>query len=100
MARSPAPDPSSSRPARLWIEPLAPRWDGEKAFPRDEVLALGALGLFGVAIPEEWGGAGMDCTACAIACEEISAGDGATCTIVMKRAGMGWSHTTEPLPLM
>jgi alkylation response protein AidB-like acyl-CoA dehydrogenase len=41
------------------------------------------MGLMGVAIPEEWGGAGMDYTALAIACDEISAGDGSTCTIVM-----------------
>jgi len=41
------------------------------------------MGLMGVAIPESWGGAGMGYTALAIACEEISAGDGSTCTIVM-----------------
>jgi alkylation response protein AidB-like acyl-CoA dehydrogenase len=69
--------------ARERLAPNAPRWDREKLFPKEEVSALGAMGLFGVAIPEAWGGAGMDCTACAIACEEISAGDGATCTIVM-----------------
>lgn len=69
--------------ARERLAPKAPQWDREKLFPSDEVAALGEMGLFGVAIPEQWGGAGMDCTACAIACEEISAGDGATCTIVM-----------------
>ena len=69
--------------ARERLAPNAPQWDREKRFPREEVAALGAMGLFGVAIPEEWGGAAMDVTACAIACEEISAGDGATCTIVM-----------------
>lgn len=69
--------------ARERLAPNAPRWDREKLFPKEEVSALGEMGLFGVAIPEQWGGAGMDCTACAIACEEISAGDGATCTIVM-----------------
>jgi alkylation response protein AidB-like acyl-CoA dehydrogenase len=41
------------------------------------------MGLCGVMIAEEHGGAGMDSTALALACEEISAGDGATCTIVM-----------------
>ena len=65
------------------LAPNAPHWDRDKRFPSEEVAALGAMGLFGVAIPEEWGGAAMDFTACAIACEEISAGDGATCTIVM-----------------
>jgi len=65
------------------LAPNAARWDREKHFPREEVAGLAALGCCGVAIPEKWGGAGMDCTALALACEEIAAGDGATCTIVM-----------------
>jgi alkylation response protein AidB-like acyl-CoA dehydrogenase len=69
--------------ARERIAPNAPRWDRDKHFPREEVGGLAAMGLCGVAIPEQWGGAGMDTTSLAIACEEISAGDGATCTIIM-----------------
>ena len=69
--------------ARARLAPNAPRWDREKRFPREEVAALAQMGLCGVAIPEDWGGAGMDYTALAIACEEISAGDGSTCTIIM-----------------
>ncbi len=65
------------------LAPNAPAWDRDKHFPRAEVKGLAQMGLMGVAIPEEWDGAGMDTTALAIACEEISAGDGATCTIVM-----------------
>ncbi|HTQ77898.1 MAG TPA: acyl-CoA dehydrogenase family protein [Burkholderiales bacterium] len=71
------------RVARERLAPNAARWDRDKHFPRDEVRALAAMGLCGVAIPEAWGGAGMDTTSLALACEEISAGDGATCTIVM-----------------
>jgi alkylation response protein AidB-like acyl-CoA dehydrogenase len=40
------------------------------------------MGLYAVSVPEEWGGAGMDATALALAIEEISAGDGATSTII------------------
>jgi len=40
------------------------------------------MGLYAVAVPEEQGGAGMDYTSLALAIEEISAGDGATSTIV------------------
>jgi hypothetical protein len=69
--------------AREKLAPNAPRWDRDKHFPREEIAGLAALGLCGVAIPEEWGGASMDYTALAIACEEIAAGDGATCTAVM-----------------
>ena len=71
------------RYARERLAPNAPAWDREGHFPRAEVRGLADMGLMGVAIPEQWGGAGMDTTSLAIACDEISAGDGATCTIVM-----------------
>jgi len=64
------------------IAPHAAAWDRDKTFPREALKGLAEMGLYGVAIPEEWGGAGMDYTALAIACEEISAGDCATATIV------------------
>src|SRR2546423_5539976 len=70
---------------RFAAEQLAPdaaRWDREKEFPREALKGLAAMGLYGVAVPEKWGGAGMDYTALALACEEISAGDAATATIV------------------
>ena len=65
------------------LAPNAPAWDRDKHFPREQLQGLAAMGLMGVAISEEWGGAGMDYTALAIACDEVAAGDGATCTIVM-----------------
>jgi butyryl-CoA dehydrogenase len=68
--------------ARERLAPGAARRDRERLFPREELAGLAAMGLYGVAIPEQWGGAGMDATAMAIACEEISAGEGATATIV------------------
>ena len=70
------------RYAREQIAPNAARWDKEHEFPREALKGLAAMGLYGIAIPEEWGGAGLDYTAMAIACEEISAGDCATATIV------------------
>jgi len=68
--------------ARAELAPRAAQWDRESIFPREQLKALAGMGLFGVSIPEEWGGAGMDSTALAIACEEVSAGDGATGTII------------------
>src|SRR3954463_14307327 len=64
------------------IAPHAARWDKEKEFPREALQGLAAMGLYGVAIAEQWGGAGLDYTALALACEEIAAGDAATATIV------------------
>ncbi len=68
--------------ARERLRPNAARWDRESHFPREELRQLAAMGLCGVAIPEEWGGAGMDHTSLAIVIEELAAGDGATSTIV------------------
>ena len=70
------------RYAEANIAPHAARWDREKLFPKAALDGLAALGLYGVAIPEQWGGAGLDYISLALACEEISAADAATATIV------------------
>ena len=64
------------------LAPHAARWDRDKEFPREALKGLAAMGLYAVAVPEEWSGAGLGYSALAIACEEISAGDCATATIV------------------
>jgi len=70
------------RYAREQLAPNAARWDREQEFPRKALQGLAEMGLYGVAIADELGGAGLDYTALAIACEEIAAGDCATATIV------------------
>jgi butyryl-CoA dehydrogenase len=70
------------RYAREQLAPNAARWDRDKEFPREALRGLAEMGLYGVAIPEQWGGAGLDYTSLAVACEEIAAGDCATSTIV------------------
>ena len=64
------------------IAPQAARWDRERHFPAEALKGLAALGCYGVAIPSDWGGAGMDTLSLAIILEEIAAGDGGTSTIV------------------
>src|ERR1051326_1153897 len=64
------------------LTPNAARWDRDKEFPREALKGLAAMGLYGVAIAEEWGGAGLGYGALAVACEEIAAGDSVTATIV------------------
>jgi len=64
------------------LAPHAARWDREHVFPKDELKELAALGAFGVAVPEEYGGAGLDYVALALVLEEIAAGDGGTSTII------------------
>lgn len=64
------------------LAPQAARWDREHHFPREELQELAQLGAFGVAVPEAWGGAGLDYVALALVLEEIAAGDGGISTII------------------
>jgi len=64
------------------IAPHAARWDRECRFPREELRGLAELGCYGVAVPAEWDGAGLDYLSLALILEEIAAGDGATSTVV------------------
>ena len=64
------------------IAPHAARWDKEHHFPAAELRGLAELGCYGVAVPTEYGGAGLDYLALAVILEEIAAGDGGTSTVV------------------
>jgi butyryl-CoA dehydrogenase len=64
------------------IAPNASAWDKSHHFPKAELRGLAELGCYGVAVPTEWGGAGLDYLALAVILEEIAAGDGATSTVV------------------
>ena len=68
--------------SREVIAPQAMTWDKEKIFPKDVHKQLGEMGCYGVAVPEELGGAGMDYVSLALIIEEIAAGDGGTSTVV------------------
>ncbi|WP_425261793.1 acyl-CoA dehydrogenase family protein [Rubrivivax sp. RP6-9] len=64
------------------IAPQAAAWDKSHTFPAEALRGLAALGCYGVAVPAEWGGAGLDYLALAVILEEVAAGDGATSTVV------------------
>ncbi len=64
------------------VAPHAATWDKDCTFPAEALRGLAALGCYGVAVPEQWGGAGMDYLSLALILEEIAAGDGATSTVV------------------
>jgi hypothetical protein len=68
--------------AQARLAPFAARWDKEHTFPADALRELAAMGCYGIAVPEQYGGAGMDTTALAVALEEIAAGDGGVSTVV------------------
>jgi len=64
------------------ISKVAAQIDREHRFPREIVAKLGDLGMLGVAVPERWGGAGMDNVSYALAVEEISRGCASTGVIM------------------
>ncbi len=64
------------------IAPHAAAWDKSHHFPAAQLRGLAALGCYGVAVPTEYDGAGLDYLALAIILEEVAAGDGATSTVV------------------
>jgi alkylation response protein AidB-like acyl-CoA dehydrogenase len=57
------------------VAPRAAEWDREHAFPRDVFAELGELGLMGVCVPAEHGGAGADFLSYVLVLEELSRGD-------------------------
>ncbi len=67
---------------RTEITPHAARWDKEHHFPRNVHQGLAALGAYGICVPEEYGGAGLDYLSLALVLEEIAAGDGGTSTVI------------------
>ena len=66
--------------AELW--PNAAKWDKEHTFPKEAHQGLAALGAYGICVPEELGGAGLDYVTLALVLEEIAAGDGGTSTAI------------------
>ena len=67
---------------RTEIAPHAARWDKEHHFPKNVHQGLAALGAYGICVPEEYGGAGLDYLSLALVLEEIAAGDGGTSTVI------------------
>lgn len=64
------------------IRPKAAEIDREGVFPEVIVRQLGAMGLLGMMVPEEFGGAGMDTVSYALAMEEISSACASTGVIM------------------
>jgi alkylation response protein AidB-like acyl-CoA dehydrogenase len=68
--------------AEAEIMPHAAQWDRDATFPKEALGGLALLGCFGVTVPEDLGGAGLDTLALSLILEEIAAADGATSTII------------------
>jgi alkylation response protein AidB-like acyl-CoA dehydrogenase len=64
------------------IAPIAAEFDESGDFPAETIKKMGALGLMGIEVPEEYGGAGLDTLAYVLALEEICQADAAHGTIM------------------
>ena len=71
------------------VAPVAEELDRESRFPYDLVAELGELGLMGMTIPEEYGGAGSDTLSYAIAVEELTRIDSSVAITVAAHHSLG-----------
>ena len=56
------------------VIPLAPEIDEQERFPEENFKAMADMGLFGITIPEEYGGSGSDFLSCVLVMEELARG--------------------------
>jgi len=71
------------------LKPFSAEWDQDKIYPREQIAEMGALGLMGMLVPEEFGGSESDYVSYALAVEEIAAGNGAVSTIMSVHNSVG-----------
>jgi len=64
------------------IAPIAAEFDESGEFPLETIRKMGSLGLMGIEVPEEYGGAGMDTLAYALTMIEVAKADASHSTIV------------------
>src|SRR5438105_12976488 len=72
--------------ARERVAPNAARYEEAEAYPEDSIRALIEAGLYGIWVPEAYGGSAMGSLALAIVCEEIAAACAATGTQYLDQA--------------
>ncbi len=77
------------------VRPKAKEVDEKSEFNWDAARRMGPLGLLGLNIPEEYGGAGVDAVSAAVALEELGWGCGSTALSIAAHNGLG----TTPLVL-
>ena len=75
--------------ARSEIEPIARELDRESRFPKDIITKMGYLGLLGIPVPKQYGGAGMDTVAYAAAIIELAKADASVAITVAAHTSLG-----------
>ena len=77
------------------IAPHVAQWDRDHYFPVDLIHKMGDLGLFGLIVPEEYGGAGGDFTSLCVAIEELGRVDQAIGITLEAAVGLGINPILE-----
>ncbi len=75
--------------AKNEIEPVAQELDEKGKFPKEIVQQMGELGLMGIPVPEEYGGAGMDTVAYASAVMELAKADASVAITMAAHTSLG-----------
>ena len=78
--------------AETEIRPHVREWDEEQHFPSEIVPALASLGLMGIQVPEQYGGAGMSAIDYCICIEELARVDPALALSVAAHNGLCSAH--------
>jgi alkylation response protein AidB-like acyl-CoA dehydrogenase len=78
--------------ARTEIAPHVKEWDEAQVFPRDVLSKLGELGMLGVLVPEEFGGAGLTYMDYIHVVDELSRVDGSIGLSVAAHNSLGTNH--------
>ena len=71
------------------IAPHAAQWERDRWIADTTVAQMGALGLLGMTVPEQWGGSFSDYVAYSLAIEEIAAADASTATMMSVHNSVG-----------
>ena len=75
------------------VEPVAEAWEEQGAVPREVLRRMGALGLFGITYPEQYGGLGADALTSLVFAEELSRSTfGGFCVTVLVHTDMASPH--------
>ena len=74
------------------LRPHVREWDEAQAFPRDLLSRLAELGLMGIQVPEQYGGAAMSAVDYCICIEELARVDPSVCLSVAAHNGLGAAH--------
>src|SRR5256885_13451137 len=74
---------------RKEIAPFAAEWDRTATVPLETVRRAGALGLFGVCVPAEWGGGGAGFTSYGLGTRGLADGDARVCNMISATNALG-----------